>query len=323
VQEIGIKGPEKGKEYRLIGEAISLGRSPDNDILVAEQNISRKHLRFLKTPVGYAIEDMGSRNGIEINGTAIKRKLLKNGDKIVVGQSIFQYLELNAVYNNGGSALPSSNSFPANGAANEAFSGPSTGVDSPAGTLSRVARKRLLIYSISAIFLFLFMYVNLQKKKPTLSGPTKSEKKKGGTVDSLSRGSEDGLSEFTTDSLNAEQTFTYEGRVLSEKEMFSRAIILHDSGDIFEAIGLLEKILSANRDSENAKVYKITWMEELNNLGNDLLTKGERAFNGRYYEEAEEFFLQVVSLIPDKTNPIHIRARNALQQVKKAMALVH
>jgi tetratricopeptide (TPR) repeat protein len=116
------------------------------------------------------------------------------------------------------------------------------------------------------------------------------------------------------------QTFINEGQVSSEQEMFSRAIILHDSGDIFQAIELTKLILSANPSSESAKTYQVAWTEEMNTMGNELLMKGERAFNGRYYEEAEEVFLQALSLIPDKTNRIHVRAQNALNQARKAMA---
>jgi hypothetical protein len=86
-----ISGKYQGGEYPL-GEAkeIIVGRSSDLDMVLVEDMVSRRHARIACDPSGIVIEDLGSTNGTFVNGEKIKRAVLKEGDRVLIGTSILK-----------------------------------------------------------------------------------------------------------------------------------------------------------------------------------------------------------------------------------------
>ena len=68
--------------HGLIGEAVTIGRAPSNDIVIDHPTVSAQHARLTKSPSGYRIKDLESTNGTQINGVSISDAHLKNGAKI-------------------------------------------------------------------------------------------------------------------------------------------------------------------------------------------------------------------------------------------------
>jgi len=69
----------------------SIGRSPDNDIHLTEDRISRKHSQIAFGPGGYALYDLNSENGTYVNGNRIREHFLSDGDIVMVGTYKFLY----------------------------------------------------------------------------------------------------------------------------------------------------------------------------------------------------------------------------------------
>jgi FHA domain-containing protein len=69
----------------LIGEAVTIGRAPSNDIVIDHPTVSAQHARLTKSPSGYRIKDLESTNGTQINGVSISDAQLKNGAEIRFG----------------------------------------------------------------------------------------------------------------------------------------------------------------------------------------------------------------------------------------------
>lgn len=72
----------------LGGDAITIGRQQGNTIQLTEKNVSRRHARLFPEPDDDAwfIEDLGSYNGVKINGEAVEaRTELKEGDVVQIG----------------------------------------------------------------------------------------------------------------------------------------------------------------------------------------------------------------------------------------------
>ncbi|MEO1529279.1 MAG: sigma 54-interacting transcriptional regulator [Planctomycetota bacterium] len=68
---------------------VVLGRSSSNDIAIRSEKASRQHARIWSRPSGWAIEDLGSRNGTFVNGEQVQSHDLQEGDKIeIAGFSI-------------------------------------------------------------------------------------------------------------------------------------------------------------------------------------------------------------------------------------------
>ena len=66
-----LQGPDSGSVYPLTGVTQTLGRDPTCDILIADPEVSRYHLRLYAAPDGYQIEDLGSTNGTFVNDQAL------------------------------------------------------------------------------------------------------------------------------------------------------------------------------------------------------------------------------------------------------------
>lgn len=67
-------------------DGISIGRQEGNIIRLNERNVSRRHARFVREPLGIYAEDLDSYNGVWVNGDRIKgRQELHDGDTVRVG----------------------------------------------------------------------------------------------------------------------------------------------------------------------------------------------------------------------------------------------
>jgi pSer/pThr/pTyr-binding forkhead associated (FHA) protein len=71
---------------------IVVGRSSDLDMVLVEEMVSRRHARIGYENEDIVIEDLGSTNGTFVNGEKIKRALLKEGDRILIGTSILKVI---------------------------------------------------------------------------------------------------------------------------------------------------------------------------------------------------------------------------------------
>lgn len=83
-----MNGPDEGKRYELAEDAheIVLGRSPECDITLDDQNVSRRHCLIKRDWHGFTAQDLGSKNGVLRNGVPINgAQLIKDGDEIQIG----------------------------------------------------------------------------------------------------------------------------------------------------------------------------------------------------------------------------------------------
>jgi Protein of unknown function (DUF3662)/FHA domain len=71
----------------LTQRTVVIGRSKESDIQVADPNVSRKHAQIVQEGAAYWIVDLGSTNGLEVNGRQQKRAKLANGDRITIGST--------------------------------------------------------------------------------------------------------------------------------------------------------------------------------------------------------------------------------------------
>ena len=70
----------------LLRDEITIGREEGNAIRLTERNVSRSHARLLKRNGSYIVEDLGSYNGVTLNGERIDAKAeLAAGDQVGIG----------------------------------------------------------------------------------------------------------------------------------------------------------------------------------------------------------------------------------------------
>jgi diguanylate cyclase (GGDEF)-like protein len=85
-------GPDMGKRFALGEAQVVVGRDPDCDLCLNDSSVSRRHVRLLPGTGGYFVEDLQSTNGTYVNDEAVAMRLLKDGDYLRVGSSIFRFL---------------------------------------------------------------------------------------------------------------------------------------------------------------------------------------------------------------------------------------
>ena len=64
---------------------LSIGRSTDNDITLDGLQISTKHARLLSSGGDIVIDDLGSTNGVFVNGLRVSRQTITLQDKVLIG----------------------------------------------------------------------------------------------------------------------------------------------------------------------------------------------------------------------------------------------
>jgi VWFA-related protein len=85
------KGPAKGKVYPLVGKVVSMGSGPENSIRVLDGAVSGKHAGVAIDDNKFEIVDLGSKNGVLVNGKKTPRRFLRNGDIITLGMTEFKF----------------------------------------------------------------------------------------------------------------------------------------------------------------------------------------------------------------------------------------
>ena len=74
------------KEVQITKDKTTLGRRPYNDIVIDNLAVSGEHAVLQMTGSEVVLEDLSSTNGTYVNGKAVKKQQLQNGDAIEIGK---------------------------------------------------------------------------------------------------------------------------------------------------------------------------------------------------------------------------------------------
>jgi pSer/pThr/pTyr-binding forkhead associated (FHA) protein len=93
-----LTGSNKGEAYMIVGNRIIIGRSEKADIRINDVKASREHAEVSRTGDSWYVTDLGSQNGVMVNDKKITQEKLTEGDKVIVGQTVFKFtrVEVNA-----------------------------------------------------------------------------------------------------------------------------------------------------------------------------------------------------------------------------------
>ena len=84
-------GPFAGRIIALPLQMVTVGRAPDNDVVVADPATSGRHGRIEVRGDSFWISDLGSTNGTLVNGEPVIEKQLSDGDLIAIGQNTIRF----------------------------------------------------------------------------------------------------------------------------------------------------------------------------------------------------------------------------------------
>ncbi|EWS64683.1 MAG: FHA domain-containing protein [Hydrogenophaga sp.] len=80
------------KEVQLTKDRTTLGRRPYNDIVIDNLAVSGEHAVMQMSGAQVFLEDLNSTNGTYVNGKAIKKQQLQNGDTVEIGKYKIKYV---------------------------------------------------------------------------------------------------------------------------------------------------------------------------------------------------------------------------------------
>ena len=79
-----------GTRHQISRPTLVLGRSTDADVRIDDPGVSRRHCE-IRTGTPSTIQDLGSTNGIVVDGQHTTRATLRDGSRIVVGSTTIVY----------------------------------------------------------------------------------------------------------------------------------------------------------------------------------------------------------------------------------------
>ncbi len=81
-----------GKRFVLDSSPQRVGRGTDMDIVLDSDSVSRRHASFTLEGAHWVVADEGSTNGTYSNDDQVAKAVLRNGDRIKIGSTIFKFL---------------------------------------------------------------------------------------------------------------------------------------------------------------------------------------------------------------------------------------
>lgn len=95
---VGLTGPGAGLEFVLSRPASVLGRGPGASLVVPDPKASRRHLKLLLLPDPVRptrrivmLQDLQSTNGVRVDGRSVAKRMLRGGEKILVGGTVLRF----------------------------------------------------------------------------------------------------------------------------------------------------------------------------------------------------------------------------------------
>lgn len=76
-----------GQRYLLTGPVTVIGRGAEADIVVDDPGVSRRHLEIRVTPDGVVATDLGSTNGLFVEGHQVPAATLLDGNSLTIGRT--------------------------------------------------------------------------------------------------------------------------------------------------------------------------------------------------------------------------------------------
>ncbi len=83
------EGELAGQQWAIVSDEFLIGRGGDCDLVLPERQVSRHHVKILRRPGYFVLEDLGSKNGTHLNGEPVSDSVrLQDGDEIQIALAV-------------------------------------------------------------------------------------------------------------------------------------------------------------------------------------------------------------------------------------------
>lgn len=88
IARLRVLEPHGGDRRLLLhGGMLTIGRGPENDLVLGDPRVSRRHARIQTRQGRLVLSDLASRNGTRVNGVPIDEVAIGFGDEVVMGDT--------------------------------------------------------------------------------------------------------------------------------------------------------------------------------------------------------------------------------------------
>jgi phosphoserine phosphatase RsbU/P len=89
-----VQGPEQ-REITLSHTPFTVGRLTDNDLVIADPRVTRKHAELISEGGDFYVVDLGSKHGTFVNGEKVTKQRLSRNDRVQFGERVPAYIIFN------------------------------------------------------------------------------------------------------------------------------------------------------------------------------------------------------------------------------------
>ena len=91
---LAVSGPLQGREFVINKDVFTMGSGEQNDLILDDSTISRRHCEIQVVPEGYLIKDLGSTNGTIVQGLRVTEAFLSHGTEFQLGKTKIVFVPL-------------------------------------------------------------------------------------------------------------------------------------------------------------------------------------------------------------------------------------
>lgn len=310
-----VRGPDFGSVYVLTSVKAVIGRGEDCDIAISDLKASRHHAVISLTQNGWIIKDIGSANGIQVNGKSVPMARINLKDTVVVGETVLEFVtaEVGTMFL---VAPPRSadevqvqqiaieeqkKRVQALGVIGGSI-GPRQPRNGPGGGGAPNQKRMLLWGVVAAAGAFFFLMEDEPVKKASRQGADQDKKTE-------TRNLAEYLPDMGPDSQSVAR---------SAEAMFRTGFREFNQGNYLRARNQFETVLQMHPSHFMARLYLDNCEKRIKEEVERLLLHGKKSKKFGKLREARGTFESVQRLlVRDQTNPHYIEATKEVEEVKK------
>ena len=88
------KGPDSGLSVDAAGASVRIGTSPENDLVLTDETVSRRHCEVMLTERGIRITDAGSTNGVVVGSAWVEDATYSSATQLELGDTVISVVPL-------------------------------------------------------------------------------------------------------------------------------------------------------------------------------------------------------------------------------------
>jgi pSer/pThr/pTyr-binding forkhead associated (FHA) protein len=262
-----LTGATKGEAYIIRSNRIVLGRSEKADIRVMDIKSSREHAEITRVGKDWVLTDLGSQNGIILNDQKVSQAKLKEGDKVIIGQTVYKFSKVEVK--------------PTNKVVKEEIDG---GEEEEDNVPKRKSQSALLVVVIVAAIAVMIM--DSSEKIEPVSRKTKEQ----------TSASKD-ISDEYLQLIRQKEMQEDKALKLKMNTIFQRGLREFREKNYFRAINEFNLALILNPNDSLADFYLRKAKEELDKVIADEFIKGKRDEEGLRYQNAIVSYCGIIRLL--------------------------